>query len=456
MELSPKEVRTALKEGKLVVSVYGLGWMGLPIACLFAEAGAMVIGVDIDPRVIELIRRGESPVEEPNLKHMLKNFFNSRIKVTSDLREAASQSDVIVIVVPTNIDESRKPDYSALEKAAREIGLKMRKESLVIVESTVGPGVTEAVVKKSLEASSGFKAGLDFGLSYSPIRAMAGKGLRDIRSYPRVVGGIDRKSLDVASALLESIVSGGMVKVKDIRTAEAVKLFENVYRDVNIGLANGLAIFCEKVGIDFKEVKEAANTQPYCHLHEPGIGVGGHCIPVNPYFLVEVAERVGVELKLVKVARKINDDMPTHVLQLVTKALRNCKKTLKWSRIAVLGISYRANVKEAKHSPSREVIKRLLMKGAKVSVYDPYFTTVEMKEMGYSSTESLERTVEGVDCVFLAVSHDEFKRLKPENIIRFLRRPSCIVDGCRIFNPEEVRGKGVAYYGIGLGRDDGQ
>lgn len=454
MELSPKAVKEAVGEGRLVISVYGLGWMGLPTACLFAEAGATVIGVDIDPRVIELIGRGESPVDEPALNVMLKKYLNSRINVTSDLRKAASESDVMILVVPTNVDEGKKPDYSSLEKTAKEIGLQMKKGSIIVIESTVGPGVTEGVVKRSLEASSGLKAGIDFGLVYSPIRAMAGKTLHDIRVYPRIIGGINKKSLEVASALLECIVSGGMVKSGDIRTAEATKIFENIYRDVNIALVNELAIFCETVGLDFKEAKDAANTQPYCHLHEPGVGVGGHCIPVNPYFLVEVAEKAGVDLKLIKTARKINDVMPEHTIQLVTMALKSCKKTMKRARIAVLGISYRSNVKEAKNSPSSEIIRKLIARGAKVSVYDPYYTVDEIKNMGYSSAESFEKTVEGSDCMLITVNHDAFKHLKLENITRILRKPACIVDGCRIFNPKEVMEKKILYFGIGLGRDE--
>ena len=453
MEVSPEEIKISIKKGKLIISVYGLGWMGLPTACLFAEAGAMVIGVDIDPRVIELIQLGESPVEEPNLQAMLKNYINNRIRVTNNLREAASQSNIIVIVIPTLIDDGGKPDYSALEKATKEIGLKLNKGSIIIIESTVGLGITETVVKESLETSSGFKAGTDFGLAYSPIRAMAGKTLNDLRSYPRIVGGIDYKSLEIASAVLESIVSGGIVKVKNIRTAEAIKLFENVYRDVNIALANELAMFSEKARLDFKIIKEAANTQPYCHLHEAGIGVGGHCIPFNPYFLIEAAEELGVEMKLVKDARKINDSMPNHTALMITKALRSCKKNLKRSKIAILGLSYRANVKEAKLSPSHEIIKMLLIKGAKVSVYDPYFKVEELENMGLPSTGSLERSIDSADCVFLAVGHDEFKRLKLENIIRALRKPACIVDGCQIFSSEEIKGKGVIYYGIGRGSD---
>ncbi len=452
MKMSSEEIESAITKGKLVISVYGLGWMGLPTACLYAEKGARVIGVDIDSRVIERINRGESPIAEPNLRIIIKNTINKSFRVTSDVKESASISDIMIIIVPTIIDEKKKPDYSALEKVAREIGLKMNKSCIIIVESTVGPGITDAMVKDSLESSSGFEAGTDFGLAYSPIRAMAGRALHDIRIYPRIVGGINRKSVEVASIILKAIGSGEIIKVKNIISAETTKLFENIYRDVNIALANELSIFCEKARIDFKEIKKAANTQPYCHLHEPGIGVGGHCIPYNPYFLIDRAEEIGFEPKLIKYARKINDSMPNHIVKMIKKALQSCRKSLKRSKIAILGISYRANVKEIKNSPAYKIINMLLVKGAKVLVYDPYFRAEEMKKARIPFTESLEKSIDGADCVVFTVSHDIFKSLKPRNIVRVLRKPACIIDGCRIFNPEEVKRKDIIYYGVGLGQ----
>jgi UDP-N-acetyl-D-mannosaminuronic acid dehydrogenase len=453
LEMSSEEIRGAIRASKLTIAVYGLGWMGLPTACLFAEAGARVIGVDVNPRVIRLIKEGKSPIEGRALESLLrKHVSNKRFTIASDSRQAASQSDVMIIIVPTSVDEGEKPVYASIERVCKDIGLNMKRRCLIIVESTVGPGVTENVAKRILEAHSGFEAGSDFALAYSPIRAMAGNALKDIQSYPRIIGGIDGRSLRVASAVLSSIVRGGIVKVRDIKTAEAVKLFENVYRDVNIALSSELAILCEKIGIDFKEAREAANTQPHSHIHTPRVGVGGHCIPVNPYFLIAEAKAVDTNLRLVKSARRINDRMPTHIVRLVSLGLRRCKKTLKRSTIAVLGSSYRADVKDARHSPSHEIIERLLRKGAKVRVYDPYFTASEIKDMGYLAFGSLGRTIEGVDCILLAVGHDEFKKLKIEDVARVVKRPACIVDGWRIFNPEEVERNRLAYYGVGFGR----
>jgi len=438
---------------KLTMGVYGLGWMGLPTACLFLEAGAKVLGVDVDDRVIELLNAGKSPIEEKGVEPIIKRHIGSALSVTSDLRGAAALCNVIHMVVPTSTDAGHRPDYSTVEKVAHEIGFKLGPGSLIILESTVAPGITEEIVKPILERNSGLSAGKDFLLAYSPIRAMSGRALRDIKTYPRIVGGLDERSLNLASTVMGIIVEGGIIKVKNIRTAEAVKLFENVYRDVNIALANELACLCEGLGLDFLEIKEGANSQPYCHLHVPGVGVGGHCIPVNPYFLIASGRRVGMDLRLVRYGRLRNDRMPGHTVELVEAALKECGRTLGRSTVAVLGISYRANVKEPRNSPSLEVIRRLRRMGAKVRVFDPYFGTGELEELGYVSSDSLERTIQGVNCLLVAVGHDQFKDLPLERLVQLMRKPACMVDAARLIDPEEARKHNLIYCGVGYGRE---
>jgi len=453
MDMDPEDIRTSIKSGALTIGVYGLGWMGLPIACLFAEAGANVIGVDVNRYVVETVNGGRSHVEEPELQKLLKKHVKAkRLVATDNVGEAAFKSDVIVIVVPTLIDGRKVPDYSAVGKVCKSIGLRLRKGCLVIFESTVGPGTTEGLVKKTIERASGLKAGSDFGLAYSPIRASAGSVLRDVQSYPRVIAGLNEDSLKATSAVLSTIITGKLIEVQDVKTAEAVKLFENVYRDVNIALANELAIFCERAGIDFEEAKEIANTQPFSHIHTSSIGVGGHCIPQNPYFLIEEADSVGVKLALSKAARKINDEMPKHAVDLVIGGLRARRKTLRRARIAVLGVSYKANVKEARASPVHQVIRMLMKKGAKVVVYDPYFSADEIREMGYNSADSLWQAVDSVDCVFFAVAHAKFRSLEIDDIGRFVKKPILLVDGCHILDFKDVKRKWVVYREIGCGK----
>lgn len=445
------EVQAGIKNGVLTICVIGLGWMGLPTACLFLQAGAKVIGVDVDSRIVELIRKGQSHIDEPGVQGIILEYVGKSFTVTTNTREAVSQSDVVLVIVPTNIDSMRKPDYSAVEKACREIGLALKRGCLVIIECTVGPGVTEGMVRRILEGKSGLKAGVDFCLAYSPIRAMAGNVIKNIQTYSRIVGGFDKKSLENASAVLSAVVQGGIVKVQDLRTAESAKLFENVYRDVNIALASELALFCEKAGLDFFNVREAAITQPYCHLHFPRVGVGGHCIPLNPYFLISEAEDTGVDLRLVKYARRINDSTPRHIVDLVATGLKRCKKNLKRAKVAVLGISYSNDVKEARYSPALKILGLLVREGVKVKVYDPFYSTVEIEEMGYNSAESLEKTIEGVDCILVSTGHKFFKNIDVGEIARLVKKPACIVDGWRIFDASEVESNGLVYLGVGLG-----
>jgi UDP-N-acetyl-D-mannosaminuronic acid dehydrogenase len=438
------------KRRKYTVSVVGCGRIGLPTACLFAEAGFKVIGADVNPQVVALINKGKAPFSETSLetlleKHVKKGFFNA----TTNLRKAAAKSDIIVFVVPTPIDKKKKPEYSFIESPSREIGMGLRAGSIVIVASTTGPGVTETLVKETLENASGLRAGVDFGLAYSPTRAAPGQVLRDVAYYPRIVGAIDERSLKVASIILSTIVKGGIIKVRDMKTAEAIKLFENIYRDVNIALANDLAEFCEKAGIDYLEAQKAANTQPFCHLLMPGI-VGGH-IPKDPYLLLEEAENLNTKLRLPLLARKINDEKPAHAIRLVREALKHCGRPLRRAKIAILGVSYRPNVKEPRGSKTEELVKKLRAKGATVQVYDPFYSQKELTELGYPAQKTLAKTVEGTDCLIIAVGHDRFKRLNLRRIKHLMKKSSALVDLGHVTEPKTAEKEGFIYRGIGRG-----
>ncbi len=452
MEMDSSQVAEAAAQGALCIAVIGCGWMGLPTALLFAETGAKVIGVVKSEEEASLLNQGIATVAEPGIEPLLRKHVESgRFKVTLDAANAASQADAILIIVPTHVGRGKKPDYSAIVDASRNVGRGLMKGSLVIVESTVGPGVTEEVVKFELEEVSGLKAGVDFGLAYSPIRASAGRVFRDLTSYPRILAGFDERSFHAASSLLSLIVKGGIIKVRDIKTAEAVKLFENIYRDVNIALANQLALFCEAAGIDVVEAINAANTQPFCHLHRPGMGVGGHCLPSNPYFLLEKARKLKVNLDLVRAARRINDSMPFHTIKLITAALRSCGKTLKGSHVAILGVSFKEDVKEHRYSPSIYVAERLMRRGVKISIYDPFFTPEELSVPGVRIAPTLESCVEGVDCILLAVAHEKFKSLDLNLLAKLVKMPAALVDGRQVIDPVKAREAGFVYAGIGRG-----
>ncbi|HUK27698.1 MAG TPA: nucleotide sugar dehydrogenase [Candidatus Acidoferrales bacterium] len=452
ISLEPGEISVRIRTGALTVGVVGLGWMGLPTACLFADAGARVIGADMNPKIVERVSKGDPPLEEPGLSALLKKGIRSgKITATTSTEEAAANADIIFIVVPTMIDRQKRADYSAVEDACASLGKTLKNGSLVIFESTCGPGVTERVVKATLEKYSGLVAGQGFGLAYSPIRAMGGRALQDMQTYSKIVGAIDARSLEAACATLSVIVKGELIRVRDIRTAELSKLFETIYRDVNIGLANEFALLCEDLGVDYLETVKAANSQPYSHLHSTGGGVGGHCLPVYPYLLASEAYALDAKLKLVLDGRKINDFMPRHVAKLASDGMRVSGKSIKRARVVVLGISYRPNVKEIRFSPSLELIGILKKRGARVVAFDPLFNAAELESLGIVSEPTLRKAVEKADCVILTIGHDEFKKMDTIELAAHMSKKGLVVDCTGLLDPASVEKSGLVYRGVGRG-----
>ena len=450
MALREKDLESFEKREKYAIAAVGCGRMGLPTACLFADAGFRVTCLDINPKIVKQINEGKSPFLEPGLDKLIrKNLREGRLVATNDVKAAISNSDIIVITVDTPIDEKKRPNYLNLENACRSIGLHLKSGALLILESTVGPGITEYLVKETLETSSGLKAGKDFGLAFSPIRATAGRILHDIANYPRILAAVDRRSLIAARAILKTIVKGEIVEVSNIRTAETVKLFENIYRDVNLALANELAKFCERAGVDYIEVQAAANTQPYCHLLKPGI-ISGH-IPKDPYLLIYEAESLGVKMQLPILARKINDESIKRAFRLIKDAFKIMEKTLKRSKIAILGISYKPNVKEVKGSLIINLIKMLQERGIRVSVFDPFYSYKELKDMGLPAEKNLTATLKSADCLVIAVGHDRFKRLNLKKISVIMKKPAAIIDLAHIISPLRAEKEGFVYRGLGRG-----
>jgi len=426
--------------------------MGLPTACIFAEAGARVVGADMDPKIVERVNKGDTPIAEPGLSPMLKKAVRSgKFTATTATEEAAANSDILFIVVPTMIDRQKRADYSAVEDACVSIGKGLKNGSLVVFESTCGPGVTERVVKGTIEKYSGLVAGQSFGLAYSPIRAMGGRALQDLQTYAKVVGAIDKKSLEAACAALSVIVKGELIRVRDIKTAELAKLFETIYRDVNIALANEFALLCEEMGVDYVETMRTANSQPYSHLHATGVGVGGHCLPVYPYLLATEAFAFDARLRLVLDARKINDFMPRHVAKLASDGLRVCGKSLKRAKVVVLGISYRPNVRETRYSPSLDLISILKKRGARVTAFDPLYNASEIESLGLLSEPTLRKAIEKADCAILAVAHDEFKNLDTIELAAHMPKQGLIVDCTGILDSASVEKSGLIYRGTGRG-----
>jgi len=450
MKLAREDIDTLEKRGKYTVSVVGCGRVGLLTACLFAEVGFKVIGVDSNQRVVNLLKKGKSPFTEPRLHAFIeKHIKNRRFTATTNARKAASASDVIIINVPTPVDKKKKPDYSHIEKTCREVGMSLRSGSLIIFQSTMGPGVTETLAKETLENASGLKAGIDFDLAYCPICATSEQILEDITTRTRVVGAINQQSLNVACLILDTITKEEIVKVKDIKTAEAAKLFEKAYQDVNVALANEFAYFCEKAGIDFVEARNAINPRPHHCLQVPGIA-DVHALE-DSYLLVEEAEAMNVKLRMLTLARKINDETLNHTLHLVRDALRSCQKTLRRAKISIFGVSSRPNMKEPRDSSTKKLVSTLKKRGASVQVYDPFFSHKQLLKMGYSAKATLTKTVEGADCIIIAVGHDRFRRLNLRRIKIFVKKPAAIVDMGYVIDPAKAEKEGFVYRGLGRG-----
>lgn len=450
MNISKEDIATPEKREKYTVGIIECGRIGLATACLLAEAGFRIIIVATDQRLIDFAKRHKVLFHELKLNKLVKKHTKTnRITVTTNTKEAASVSDIIIFIVPTSIDQNEEPNYSYVEKVCKEVGMGLRIGCLIIFQSTVGPEVTKTMVKETLENDSGLKAGVDFGLAYSPIRATPGRVLQDIAMNPKIVGAINEQSLKSACLVLSTITKGEIVKVKNMKTAEAVNLFENAYTNVNVALANEFAQFCEKIGIDFIEAYKAANTYSCCHLTLPEIS-SRHVLK-NSVLLVEEAEAVKAKLRMLTLAKKVNDEMLGHTLRMVKDALRSCGKTIRRAKISVFGVSSHPNIKEHRGSSTRKLVSMLKKRGAFVQVYDPFFSQKELRQMRYQAERTLTKSVEGVDCLLISVRHNRFKRLNLRKIKFLVRKPAAIVDLGRVIDPQKAEREGFVYRGFGRG-----
>ncbi|BAW31611.1 MAG TPA: nucleotide sugar dehydrogenase [Methanothermobacter sp.] len=425
-----------------LIAVFGLGHIGLPTAALFAKVGFNVIGVDINPHIIDSINKGISPIIEPGLDELLLEVVKKgKLKATIDGEYAAKEANTMIVVVPTPLSADRSSDLSAVISASKTISKGLKEGDLVIVESTVPPSTCERIVLPILE-ESGLKVSRDFGLVYTPERALPNNTIYEMTNNARVIGGMDRESAERAAKLYHKITKGEIVKVKDIMTAEMVKLMENTYRDTNIALANELAIICESLGIDAIDAIEAANYHPRVNLHTPGPGVGGHCLSIDPYFIVEMAEANKVPARLIKTARQINEEMPYHVLEILEDALNDIHVDIRDVTIGILGVAYKGNVADTRETPSKPLIDALLRKGSKVMVHDPYVKKEIIEGMGAEPVTLKEAL--NCDCTVLMTDHDEYREIEPEMVngkIFICARP--------ILRPEKFREKGIIFRGVG-------
>jgi UDP-N-acetyl-D-mannosaminuronic acid dehydrogenase len=422
------------------ICVMGLGYIGLPTASTFATQGVRVVGVDVNWQVVATLRNGGLHIHEPGLRTLVQAALGSGNLTVSEKPELA---DAFIIAVPTPFYDDKRADMRAVTSAAEAIVPYLRQGNLVLLESTSPPRTTVNLLKPILE-TSGLRAGEDFYLAYSPERVLPGQILRELIENARVVGGVNPASAQAARDLYAIFVKGEIIPT-DATTAEMVKLMENTCRDVNIALANEFSRLAERLGVDVWEAISLANRHPRINILRPGPGVGGHCISVDPWFLVEAAPDI---TPLILTSRKVNDAQPHYVFRLVRRALGvgEGEEGLAGFKIAVLGLSYKPDVDDLRESPAIEVARLLAEAGAEVKVYEPFKKEAVIEKA--LTVPTLEEAVQGVDAVLLLVAHQVFRELNPEKLKPLLRR-AVLVDTVGIVNIDQWKAAGFQVYRLG-------
>jgi nucleotide sugar dehydrogenase len=421
------------------VTVVGGGRMGLPLACAFGNGGADVTVADIDPALVASIELGQCPYDEPGLADRMTALHAcGRLHATIDTSAAASLADVVVVIVPAHLTAERSIDLSILQSASAAVGAGLRKGTLVIYETTVSVGATRRSLVPVLEKHSGLGAGRDFDVGYSPERVKANLVLDRLQSTPKVVGGLDARSCARAVAFYRDFLGAPVEDVGSLEAAEMTKLIGMLYRDVNIALANELATFCELANVNFERVRQAANQDGEADLLLPGIGVGGHCTPVYPYFLTRESRRLGMVQRLSEAAREINDGQPARQLDRIERAWQ----PLSGKTVHLMGLGFRPGVNVDTLSPAYALRDELLRRGAKVSIEDPYYTDAALRSAGFEPNSAKAGSV-----VILNTAHPQFA--SPDFAAWRRWGVQVVLDGRNLWPQEAVEAAGLMYFGVG-------
>ncbi len=391
------------------IAIVGLGYVGLPLALQFCRSGAKVVGIDIDAAKVRALDEGRSYIKHISSESIVEQAASGRFSATCDF-SVITGVDAVIICVPTPLNKNREPDISYIVETGKQIAPHLRKGVLVALESSTYPGTTDEDLKAVLEAGSGLKAGADFALAFSPEREDPGNPQSVVASIPKVVGGYTPACLALAKEIY-GIAIHTLVPVSSCRAAEATKLMENIFRCVNIALVNELKVVYDAMGIDIWEVVAAAKTKPFGYMpFYPGPGLGGHCIPIDPFYLTWKAREYGQSTRFIELAGEINTKMPEFVVHRVGDALNAFRKPLNGSKVLVMGLAYKANVDDDRESPSYALMELLKQHGAEVSYYDPFVPVIKMTRehpqwAGARSVEWAEETVKAFDCVLIATAH---------------------------------------------------
>ncbi len=410
------------------IAVIGAGYVGLPLAQTFADAGQKVLLVDVAEPVVDSINRGKSHIVDVPSEQLQRHVESGSIKATTDYEEVRD-ADAILIALPTPLSRQREPDLSIIERAMRRLATVLRKGHLVVLESTTYPGTTREILQPLLEEGSGLKAGADFHLAFSPERVDPGRSDFTTKTTPKIVGGIDDESTEAAAALYRKAIDT-VHAVSTPEAAELTKLLENIFRSVNIALVNELAQLCDRMEIDVWEVIDAAATKPFGFMSfKPGPGLGGHCIPIDPFYLTWKAREFDFSTRFIELAGEVNNNMPYFCRSVVSQALNHgAQKSLKGSKILVLGVAYKADIDDVRESPAEKLIQLLQTAGANVAYHDPHVPEFE-------GLESVPLEPEQYDCVTIVTAHSSI------DYADVVQRGKVIVDFRNATKGHEVDGK---------------
>jgi len=441
-------LKTMIKNHNKVLAIYGLGNVGGAIAASWLKNGAKIIGVDISKQLLSDIKSGKSHSKEPFVSEIfLKSLKNGSCSLTQDGIQASKDSDIKIIVVPVALKKN-KSDLSNVISVTKTIAKGLKKGDSIVLSPSVPPGTTEKIVLPILEKESGLKGEKDFFLIYNPERIFEGRAIQDIEeNYPAIVAGLGKKSSDLASNLLKIISKKGVISMSNLATAEAEKLFEGVYRDVNIALANQLADYCSKIDINYWDARKAANSQPFCNLHYPGTGVGGLCIPVYPRIVIESSKQVGKSMNILEFSRKINDEMPEKCVKESLKLLEKNQKKPNGKKIAILGLGFRGEVTDKRLSPTYQVVRHFLKNDCKVHVHDPYILHDDELPVSATLSNKLNDVVKDADLIFVSTDHKQYSKLSKLSF-KNSKKPLLIFDGRNILNKTKFNDVQINTIGI--------
>jgi nucleotide sugar dehydrogenase len=443
------EVKKSLNLKSLRVCVIGIGRIGLPTALSFAKSGLQTVGVDINENLVQDINSKKFPLkDEPGYEDIFHDVLEKKLfSATTKIEDAVNNSDLVLLSLPTPMDENNVPDYSALTIVGSQLSEILTPNSLVIVESTIEPGFIENEMISLISKSGRLKIEDNFSIGVCPENANPGEILHDFTNLPRLVGGINQNITKIITMIYKNVFSVDLIEMENCKTANAVKLTTNVFRDINIAFVSELALMFEKLGIDTMKVLEAAKAKYNFQVHYPGAGVGGPCLPINSYQLLNTARRTGVKLSIIESGRMINETMPDHVVKLTCNAFDECKKDIDKSEILIMGISYKPNVKDVQLSPAKEIIKKFQNLGSNVHIYDPFFYSTEI--FGLKVEDNLENILPEMDAVVIVTGHDEFKQIEIDSFLK--TKSKILIDSRGIIDPISVKNKNLIFRGLGRG-----